>query len=327
MKDNSIGQILSQITGNRETLRRWVLGVVAAGLIVYAYGISRVCMFQITPISLFGWLTLFWGRGGDYAHGYLVPVAAVGFFYWKWRNTLRNLPMVPSAWGLALVGLATLLYVGGVRAQVPRLVAASLVILVFGIVWYLGGWQWAKGAWFSCAFLFFMIPLNVIDPYVSFPLRMVVAKVSCGLLNLFGLEVYSQGTGIFSRAGRFMPLDVADPCSGIRSLVALMALTALYGQLAMDHAWKKWVMFMSSVPLAVLGNLVRITTVALVAQGFGYDPAMKIYHEFSGYIVFSLAILCMLGLGTMMNVHYRELLDHWLQEETPPTSSSPPTHH
>ena len=327
MKDKSISQLLAAITGNRETLRRWVLGAVATGLVVYAYGISRVCMFQITPISLFGWLALFWGRGGDYAHGYLVPVAAVGFFYWKWRHTLRQIPMESSAWGLVLVGLAMLLYVGGVRAQVPRLVAGSLVVLVFGIVWYLGGWRWAKGAWFSCAFLIFMIPLNVIDPYVSFPLRMVVAKVSCWLLNSFGLEVYSQGTGIFSRAGRFMPLDVADPCSGIRSLVALMALTALYGQLAMDRGWKRWVLFMSSVPLAVLGNLARITTVALVAQGFGYDPAMKIYHEFSGYIVFSLAILCMLGLGTVLNLHYRELLDHWLQEEAPPAPPPPPQRH
>ncbi len=323
MKDNSLGQMLSQFTGNREVVRRLVFGTVVAGLIVYAYGISRVCMFQITPISLFGWLAVFWGRGGDYAHGYMVPVAAVGFFYWKWRNTLQQIPLVPSAYGLLLVGLAMLLYVGGVRAQVPRLVAGSLVVLIFGIVWYLGGWRWAKGAWFSCAFLIFMIPLNVIDPYVSFPLRMVVAKIASGLLNLFGLEVYNQGTGIFSRAGRFMPLDVADPCSGIRSLVALMALTALYGQLAMDRGWKRWVLFLSSVPLAVLGNLARITTVALVAQGFGYDPAMKIYHEFSGYIVFSLAILCMLGLGTILNIHYRELLDHWLQEEAPPTSQRP----
>ena len=269
-------------------------------------------------MSLFGWLLVFWGHGGDYAHGYLVPVVTVGVFYWKWRTTLRHLPMISSAWGLVGIGLAMLLYVAGVRGQVPRLVAGSLVILVFSIVLYLGGWKWAREGWFPCAFLIFMIPLNVIDPYVSFPLRMLVAKISSGLLNLLGLDVYCQGTGIYSRAGRFMPLDVADPCSGIRSLIALMALTALYGQLSMDRGWKKWVLFLSSMPLAVLGNLVRITTVALVAQGFGYDPAMKIYHNFSGYIVFSLAILCMLGLGTALNIRYRELINHWLQEELPP---------
>ena len=325
MEGKSFGQMLLSVTGNRESLRRWGLGIVAVVLVVYAYGISRVCMFQVTPVSLFGWLAVFWGLGGDYAHGYLVPVAAGGLFIWKWRTVLRRLPMVSSAWGLGFVAVAMLLYVAGVRGQVPRLVAGSLVILVYGMVLYLGGWRWAKELWFPCAFLAFMIPLNVIDPYVSFPLRMLVAKSASGLLNVLGMGVYTQGTGIYSRAGRFMPLDVADPCSGIRSLVALMALTSLYGHLVMDRGWKKWVLFLASVPLAVLGNLARITTVALVAQGFGYDPAMKIYHGFSGYIVFSLAILCMLGLGTALNVHYREVLDHWLQEEAPPsTKSSPP---
>ena len=326
MEGKSFGQMLLSVTGQRESLRRWVLGTVAVALIVYAYGISRVCMFQVTPVSLFGWLAVFWGLGGDYAHGYLVPVAAGGLFIWKWRTILRRLPMVSSVWGLGFVAVAMLLYVAGVRGQVPRLVAGSLVILVYGMVLYLGGWPWAKELWFPCAFLAFMIPLNVIDPYVSFPLRMVVAKTASGLLNVLGLDVYTQGTGIYSRAGRFMPLDVADPCSGIRSLVALMALTSLYGHLVMDRGWKKWVLFLASVPLAMLGNLARITTVALVAQGFGYDPAMKIYHEFSGYIVFSLAILCMLGLGTALNIHYREVLDHWLQEEAPPSAPavSPP---
>ena len=76
-----------------------------------------------------------------------------------------------------------------------------------------------------------------------------------------------------------------------------MALTSLYGYVTMDCGWKKWVLFFSSMPLAVIGNLARISTVALVAQGFGQDLAMKVYHEYSGYIVFSLAILSMLALG------------------------------
>lgn len=303
-----------------ETTRRWVLGALAVGLVVYAYGISRVCVFQVEARSLVNWLFLFWGRGGDYAHGYLVPVVSAGVLWWKWRTTLRLIPTETAPWGLGLVGLAMLLYLAGVRGQVPRLVAVSLVVLIFGAIVYLGGWRWAKETWFPCAFLVFMIPLNFLDLYVSFPLRIFVTNLSAVVLNLFGLDVYGQGTGIYSRAGRFAPLDVADPCSGIRSLVALMALTAVYGYLAMDRPWKKWVLFLSSLPLAVVGNLARITTVALVAQGFGGDSAMKIYHEFSGYIVFSLAIVCMLGLGALLNVEWRNLLEHWMGEEGPPTS-------
>jgi len=306
------------VTAGPENTRRWVLGALALGLVVYAYGISRVCMFQVEARSLVGWLLVFWGRGGDYAHGYLVPVVAAGVLWWKWRTALRLIPATTSAWGLVFVGAAMLLYVAGVRGQVPRLVAVSLVVLIFGMVFYLGGWRWAKEAWFPCAFLVFMIPLNFLDLYVSFPLRVFVTNLSSVLLNLCGLDVYGQGTGLYSRAGRFSPLDVADPCSGIRSLVALMALTAVYGYLAMDRPWKKWVLFLSSLPLAVIGNLARITTVALVAQGFGNDSAMKIYHAFSGYIVFSLAIICMLGLGALLNVHWRKLIDHWMDDEAPP---------
>ena len=312
-------------TGGPENTRRWVLGALVLGLIVYAYGISRVCMFQVEARSLVGWLLVFWGRGGDYAHGYLVPIVAGGVLWWKWRTTLSSIPAVTSAWGLAFVGAAMLLYVAGVRGQVPRLVAGSLVVLIFGIIFYFGGWRWAKEAWFPCAFLVFMIPLNFLDSYVSFPLRVFVTNLATLLLNACGLDVYGQGTGLYSRAGRFAPLDVADPCSGIRSLVALMALTAVYGYLAMDRPWKKWVLFLSSLPLAVVGNLARITTIALVAQGFGGDTAMKIYHEFSGYIVFSLAILCMLGLGGLLNVHWRALIDHWMgDEELPPSAGAKP---
>ncbi|MCG3149142.1 MAG: hypothetical protein PCFJNLEI_02601 [Verrucomicrobiae bacterium] len=310
--------------GGPGNTQRWILGALAIGLIVYAYGISRVCMFQVEPRSLVGWLLKFWGRGGDYAHGYLVPIVAAGVFWWKWRTALRLIPPQSSMWGLVFVGVAMLLYVAGVRAQVPRLVAGSLVVLIFGMIFYLGGWRWAKESWFPCAFLVFMIPLNFLDLYVAFPLRVLVTNLSVFLLNLCGLDVYGQGTGLYSRAGRFSPLDVADPCSGIRSLVALLALTAVYGYLAMDRPWKKWVLFLSSLPLAVVGNLARITTVALVAQGFGNDSAMKIYHAFSGFIVFSLAIICMLGLGALLNLHWREILAHWLAEEelsVPPVKS------
>lgn len=321
MESQKANSFLLLFTGNdaaAASRRRWLLAALAIALIIYAYGISRVCMFQVTPVSLLGWLLVFWSRGGDYAHGYLVPVVAGGVFWWKWRTTLRHIPAQTSTGGLAIIALGMLTYVAGVRAQQPRIVAGSLIILLFGLIYYLGGRRWAKESWFPCVFLIFMIPLNFLEARVAFPLRMFVTEFSVFLLNLFGVDVYAQGTGIYSRTGRFPPLDVADPCSGIRSLVALMALTSVYGYLAMDKAWKKWVLFLSSLSLAVIGNLARIMTVALVAQGFGSELAMKIFHDFSGYIVFSLAITCMLGLGTAMSLNWRQWVEHWLQEEEPP---------
>jgi len=306
-----------------EERRRWLLGGIGLAIIFYAYFISRSCASGVNSLSLFGWLWVYWGRGSDYAHGYVVPVIAAGLFVWKWRKKLHELPLSTSNSGLAVILAAIALYWIGVKAANARLVAGSLVVLIFGLVLYLAGWEWAKELWFPCAFLLFMIPLNFLDAYVSFPLRMFVAQVSTSLLNVLGLEVYREGTGIYSRLNRFMPLEVADPCSGIRSLVALVALTSLYGYITMHETWKKWVLFVSSMPLAVVGNLARITTVALVAQGFGQDWAMKIYHDYSGYIVFSLAILCMIGLGAALNVNYSEVLHRWTQEDVRPQRPPP----
>lgn len=303
--------------------RRWLLVAAVLALVFYAYGVSKTCALGVTPTSTLGWLFAYWSRGGEYAHGYVVPIIAAGLFVWLWRRQLVDAPLSPARSGLAVIVLAALLYWVGVRGANPRLVAISLVVLIFGLILYAGGWRWAVALWFPCAFLVFMIPLNFLEPYVSFPLRIFVARISTVLLQVLGLDVFQNGTGILSRSGRFAPLDVADPCSGIRSLVALMALTSLYGYVTMDRAWKKWVLFVSSIPLAVLGNVARITTVALVAQGFGSDWAMKIYHDYSGYIVFSLAILSMVVLGVLLNLQYGELLHRWVYEEVPPPAPRP----
>ena len=241
------------------------------------------------------------------------------------RGARERIELRTSAAGLWVIVLAAFVYWAGVKAANPRVVAISLVVLVFGLLLYLAGAQWARRLWFPCAFLIFMVPLNFLEQYISIPLRFFVADVSTRILVVFGLDVYQNGTGIHSLSGRFAPLDVADPCSGIRSLVALMALTALYGYVVMDRAWKKWMIFLSSIPLAVLGNLVRTTVVALVAQGFGSELAKKIAHDYSGYIVFSLAILCMIALSIALNLRYREILHHWLHEEvTSPAPESRP---
>jgi exosortase len=321
MADETTNSTLDNMGAERT--RQWVLFALVAGLVVYAYAILKTCVVGITPVSLLNWLLAYWSRGGDYAHGYVVPVVAAGIFFWKWRTVLHALPPVVTTSGLVGVVVAVLAFYVGVKAQNPRAVAGSLVIMTFGLVHYFGGWQWAKQLWFPCVFLLFMIPVTFLEQPLAFPLRMFVAKLSVWILNVLGLDVLQDGTAIRSAQGRFQPLDVANPCSGIRSLVALMALTSLYGYVTMDRGWKKWILFLSSIPLAVLGNLARISTVALVAQGFGQDIAMKVYHEYSGYIVFSLAILCMLALGAALNLHYRDWIHHWMQEEEIPQPVAP----
>ena len=294
---------------------RWILAAIAVGLILYAYGIALTCSANNRFMSVFRWLASYWSEGQDFAHGWVVPIVSGGVMVWKWKKKLHAVLMDTSAAGLSLVVVGLLLYWLGVRSANPRVTAVSLPILLFGLIWYLAGWKWAKESWFACTFLFFMIPLNFLDPIIAFPLRLFVTKFAVIFLNVFGMEVQQVGTAIHSLKNRFEPLDVADPCSGIRSLIALMALTSIYGYVTMNKWWKKWVLFLSCIPLAVIGNLARIVTIAFVAQGFGQETAMPLYHDYSGYIVFSLAILCMIAIGTLMNLHYRELIYRWTQEE------------
>ncbi|NQU10250.1 exosortase/archaeosortase family protein [bacterium] len=301
-----------------ETRNRVILAGVALLFFLYAYVIRHTCLLGTVGspyTSLMGWLWEAWNRNdSEYAHGMLVPVISAGLAVWKYRKKLGQVPLMIGQAGLGVLLVGVFLYWAGARATDARVLAISMVLVIFGALWYLAGWKWAKELWFPVVFLLFMIPLTFLEERVSFPLRMFVATFSVKLLNVFGMEVLQEGTAIKSITGRFDALDVAAPCSGIRSLTALMALTALYGYIVMDRNWKKWVLFASSIPLAVIGNLARITTLAFVAQGFGSD-ALEVYHDYSGYVVFGLAILCMLALGSSLNLRFRNLWRYWTQEE------------
>jgi exosortase len=162
-----------------------------------------------------------------------------------------------------------------------------------------------------------MIPLNFLDEVVGFPLRMAVAEASTALLNWFGIETVRRGSAIYSAVFHF---DVADPCSGIRSLMALTTVTAAYAYVTQHAQWKRWVLFLSAMPLAVLGNMARVTSIALVAQVYGQELAAKTYHDYSGYIVFGVALSSMVLIGFLLNFPYRRIFQNWW---IPPKSRGP----
>ena len=151
---------------------------------------------------------------------------------------------------------------------------------------------------------------------------MFATIVSASLLNGFGLAVQRNGSLISLMAEDGFKFEVGEACSGIRSLVAMMALTAAYAYLTQRTTWKKWVLFLASIPLAIIGNVVRITTVGLVAQAFGEKIAVGLYHDYSGYVIFSVAIVLMLGIGRFLEMDFREMRDRWKYALLHPTSPS-----
>ncbi|MFC1453316.1 exosortase/archaeosortase family protein [Verrucomicrobiota bacterium] len=256
------------------------------------------------------WMVKRWsGSGGDLSHGWVIPLVSL-YLLWRRRRDLVSAEKQPAAAGLAVVVLALFLHWAGVRAQLTRLSLLSLIGLLWGIPLYFYGWKVAGLILFPCVYLFFCIPLSFLNS-ITVPLRLFAGGMATFLLNGLGIATVRQGTAIYSSAAGGFNLDVADACSGLRSMLAMTALTAAYAYLTQDSLVKKWLLFAGAVPLAIAGNVARVVTIAVVAGQFGEEAALRIYHDYSGYIVFAVAVLLMMGLGRVLKTDYREKLRGW----------------
>lgn len=285
--------------------QKLVLGAVVTGLVIYAYFVQPVQWSW----SCYQWLINHWETTSNYSHGPLIPLIAGGLV-WMRRKELRQVRWSSDSRGYFIVAAAVVLYYLGIKSVQPRVVVLSFIVLLSGLALVLGGREFHRLVFFPIVFLLLMIPLNFLDTAVGFPLRMLVAQIATAMLNWLGIHTVRVGTGIHSAVFSF---DVADPCSGIRSLMALTTVTAAYAYVTQNRQWKRWVLFLSSMPLAVLGNLMRVISIALVAQVYGQEIATKAYHDYSGYIVFSVALSAMVVIGILLNFPYRQVLDQWLK--------------
>ncbi len=164
------------------------------------------------------------------------------------------------------------------------------------------GWQVAKRLIFPCSFLIFAVPLNFLEN-LTFPLRIVNTQVAVSVLQSIGLDVKQVGSAIYGppyNATATLKLDVADPCSGIRSLTAMLALTAIYGYLVLPGLWRKWALFLCAIPLAMAGNIFRIVSITIMAEAINTELATGLPHDYAGFIVFGFAIALMVGLSIIL---------------------------
>ncbi len=276
----------------------------------YSFGLSE----SSYSLGLFIWRN--WMENEDLGHGFLVVPLALFLIYTR-REKLFALTPHPGIGGLALLIGGLVLFWAGNQADVTFIGLVSIMLILAGTVWWLLGWEFLKELAFPISFLIFAIPFPGLDIYVELPLRYIMSNVSVHVLNLIGIPVVLSGTGILSapdptlhlEAGQKFAVDVANPCSGIRSLFALMMVSALFAQFTLQEAWKKWFLFICSVPLAVLGNLARIVMLTIGTVLFGSEFALgknplenpSWFHLTAGYLVFIVALLGMMGIGSLLN--------------------------
>ncbi len=260
--------------------------------------------------SLLRWIGHQWLHpGGDFSHGWIMPVISLGVIWLK-RDELAAAPRSQNWWGLILVVASLALHWAALRAQQPRVSLVALAVLLWAIPFYLYGWGVARWLLFPCGYLLLSFTSYLLVAF-TFPLRITASALSVTLLNGLGIAAMRNGTMIHSAAGGAFSFNVADPCSGLRSLAAMSALAAPFAYLTQHSAFKRWALFAMSVPLAMLANAARIVTIALVAEGFGQEKAMSLYHDYSGYLVFTLAMLLLVSTGTLLNIDVASKLKLW----------------
>lgn len=233
----------------------------------------------------------------DMSHGWVVPFVSL-FVLWRERRDLRAATGRPSWMGAACVAFfLAVAWLGG-RGEQSRIEQVSLI----GLVWAIPYAFWGRGVErlmrFPAAYLIFTVPLSSAVDFFTVRLRMAAVSMATGVLNGLGMAVERSGTALFSHApGGTFNVDVADPCSGIRSLFAMMTLMTAYAYFTQEGFWKKSALSVCSLPIAVIGNMVRIMSICVVASWCGQDVAMGYYHDYSGFVVFVVGVYLMFLIG------------------------------
>lgn len=264
---------------------------------------------NVATRSAFTWMWARWQDklaygGADYSHGPLIPLVSL-WAVWHKRRELMAAPRSMNLWGLALVVVALLLHWVGAKMQQTRVSLMALILLLWALPMLFYGWKVAKHLIFPAAFLIFCIPMNFLGA-ISFPLRILMTKISVGLLNGFGLNVVRNGSailGLNDMGAQSWAVDVEEPCSGLRSLLAMTAITAVYAWVTQPTLLKKWLLFACSIPLAIASNVVRILFIGLMSEAFGVKIATGLPHDYAGYAVFAVAILLMVAIDKVLNAH------------------------
>ena len=258
---------------------------------LYASTLARLFLQWVGP-----------ARDPNFEHGIFVPLFAL-FVLWQDRKKLAAIASAPSWAGLPLLVLSLLMLVLGVLGAELFFSRASLLILLVGLIILFQGWTFFRAVLFPWAFLILMIPIpNLILQQVTFPLQLLASKLATVLLQLAGVPVLRQGNVIGLAS---MPLNVAEACSGIRSLLTLVTLAIIYGYLMETRIWVRVLLAVSAVPIAVAANSFRIFGTGLLVQYWDPDKAEGFYHALGGWLIFVVALIMLFAVHRVISLIWR----------------------
>jgi exosortase len=270
-----------------------VLVVIRPGVIILA-----ATSFLLLYAPILARLARDWASDDNYSHGFLiVPIAL--YFVWERRDRLARLIPSPSLFGLPIVALGLVMLVAGLLGAELFLPRVSLLVVLTGTVLFLFGWQVCRVLALPLAFLLLMIPIPaLIFNQIAFPLQLLASRVGETVLAAVGIPVLREGNVIVLA---HTTLEVAEACSGIRSLISLLTLGIVYGYFVDPRGGVRTAIALSTIPIAILANGARVAGTGVAAHYYGVDAARGFFHTFSGWLVFAVAFF-MLSVVTHLLV-------------------------
>lgn len=268
--------------GTSLTLRKIFLAAV-----IVCIGLSFVFDFTIAAIitlNAAGWFII--GRA------FVFQIRRRGFVGW--------VDPAGDYSGLFLIAVGLILFVLANAAAEYFTLRLSLIITLAGMVWLLFGRRFASDIWFELTFLAFMIPLPYVIYYAAtFPMQLFATKVTVAILHIIGMSAVQQGN-IIHLPG--YSLEVAEACSGLRSLISLLALGAVYARMTQKGLPRQLILFISTVPIAIAANIFRVTFTAVGAYAVSKELAEDFLHELSGMMVFIVAFIMLFIWGAILKI-------------------------
>src|SRR6202047_1395780 len=247
-----------------------------------------------------------WWNDPNYSHGFFVPLFSA-FVIWQERTRLRAVNLRPSWLGLVFLGFGLCVLIIGQMGAELFLSRLSLLIVVAGLIVLFLGWSFFRAVLFPWAFLLLMIPIPaIVFNQITFPLQLLASKVASTTLPWLGVPVLREGNVIILPA---MALEVADACSGIRSLMSLTTLAVIYGYLTERSTPLRVVLTLASLPIAVAANSLRVVGTGLLVQYWDPDKAQGFFHEFQGWLMFVASLVMLYLLHRTIRMIWPEEVD------------------
>ncbi len=244
-----------------------------------------ILYYRVAIKLVYDWYTI-----PDYSHGFLVPLFAA-FLIWDKRKALSAVPIRQTWSGILLVVFSVGVLILGVYGVDLFTARMSFVFLLTGLTWTFFGWAMVKALRFPLFVLVLAIPFPaIVFNQITFPLQLLASRIASDILPVLGVPTLHEGNVIELPV---MKLEVAEACSGIRSLMSLFTLAVFYGYFLEKTTRRRVILALASIPIAVAANVVRIVGTGLCVQYWDPDKALGFFHEFSGWVMFVVSLACL----------------------------------